>query len=197
MTSSRARRPDSATVRHALVVTVVGVAALILGIVVAGQPQDVPSDVVSSRLRRARRRPRRPCRPETTASSRATTASTTTATSTMPSTSTTTTAPAPPALVPESSVRVVVADATNVSGLAARTAEQLRGFGYVDVVAADAVVDRPDSTIVYVDGRSGEALRLAVQLGLDPGGVQPRQLGPLTVERRTGRSGSSWEAIGL
>ena len=83
-------------------------------------------------------------------------------------------------------MRVVVVNATNVSGVAARTAEQLRGFGYTDVVATDAVVDRPDSMIVYVDGRSGEALRLAVQLGLDPGRVQPRQVGPLTVEQEDG-----------
>ena len=90
-------------------------------------------------------------------------------------------------------MRIVVANATNVARLAARTVEGLRQFGYTDLVATDAVADRADTVIYYVDGRHREAQRLAQQLGLDPQGVHPRPALDLTV---TGEAGDIWLVIG-
>jgi hypothetical protein len=90
--------------------------------------------------------------------------------------------PAPLAtLVPEAGLRLIVANATDTAGLAARTLAELRTLGYSDASPTDAVTARRDTIIVHVDGRSAEALRLAGQIGVDPTQVQPRRSGRLTV----------------
>jgi hypothetical protein len=87
----------------------------------------------------------------------------------------------------------VVANATSVARLAARTVEGLRRYGYIDLVATDAISKRPDTVIYYIDGRHREALRLATQLGLDPTRVRPRPALDLTV---SGAAGDVWLVIG-
>jgi hypothetical protein len=171
---------------------IVGVVGLVVGLLIAGRPQDVPNDVVHTDIEA----------PSSAASTTLASPTVTTlanATSTSGETSTTSvvapstevaTAPAtpatpPPALVPEANVRIVVANAANIAGLAARTADALRQLGYVNLVATDALGDRFDSVIYYVDGRYDEAMRLAAQLGLDPQRVHIRPGVTLTVNDDT------------
>ena len=82
-------------------------------------------------------------------------------------------------------MRVVVANAANIAGLASRTVDTLRQLGYVNVVATDSIADRFDSVIYYVDGRYDEAMRLAGQLGLDSQRVHIRPGVSLTVNDDT------------
>jgi hypothetical protein len=91
------------------------------------------------------------------------------------------------------SVPVVVANATNIAGVAARTADRLRTLGYVDPVAADAAADRIDTVIYYIDGRHGEAVRLARQLDLDRQRVHARPGAALTVNDD---AGELWLLVG-
>jgi hypothetical protein len=178
-------------VHKALLLGLVGLIALVLGIAVAGRPSSVPNDLVASDISA----PSIPttsvagvtttAAPETTPPATDLTTTTFTPSSTVPTTTTT--------LVPERSVRIVVANATNVARLAARTVEGLRRYGYTDLVATDAVADRPDTVIYYVDGRHREALRLAAQLGLDATRVHPRPALDLTV---TGEASDVWLVIG-
>ena len=178
-------------VHKALLVALVGLIGLILGIAVAGRPQSVPQDVVASEIDPPSTLSTTTTAPLTSTPSRSTTSTTegSVPTSNPPSTTAATTT----TLVPERSVRIVVANGTNVARLAARTVEGLRQFGYTDLVATDAVADRADTVIYYVDGRHREAQRLAQQLALDPQRVHPRPALDLTV---TGEASDIWLIIG-
>jgi hypothetical protein len=88
-------------------------------------------------------------------------ATTTVATTVAPSA-----APSAPTLISEAQLRVVVANAGGVNGLAARYTDRVSGLGYASVEPANAT-DRRDVSIVYWSpGREGEARRLAEQLGV-------------------------------
>lgn len=183
-------------VRGALLVAAVGALALVLGAAIAGPPQDVPNDVIVTRLPESTtatttEAPRRGSSATTTSAASRTVATSSTVTTAALRTTATTgpTVTAPPtsptgagvALAPESSVRLVVANATDAPGLAARTVAVLRTMGYSDAVPTDAVTSRLDTVIVHVDGRGGEASRLATQLGVEPSQVRLRQAERLTV----------------
>ena len=174
---------------------------LLMGAVIAGRPDRVANDIVATRIespatttstsvvvataaevptsdtaRAGERRDgpvRRPRPPTTTVAP--------------------TTPPPPPTLVPEASLRVVVANATGRAGLAARTVESLRQYGYTDMLATDAVTDRADTVVYYVDGRHDEAVRLAAQIALDPARVHVRPSLSLTV---TGEESELWLIVG-
>lgn len=188
--------------RKALLVGIVGLVGLLLGAAVAGRPQDVPSDIVSSEIQApASVSTTTLRRPDTT---RAETTSTIAIDPTNPGTppptsspptvaaTTTVTLRATTTLVPATFVRVVVANATNIEGHAGRTAARLRQLGYSNVTAVDAATDRADTVIFHVDGRRGEALLLAQQLGYDPQRVRPRPNESLTVAGEEGENSELW-----
>lgn len=185
----------------------VGALGLVLGAAISGRPQGVPNDVIVTRPPAAATTtttstpdpppPRSAPATTTTTTARATSTTSTTRTLRVTTTSSSTvavtalttvastgasTVPGPTLpLAPESGLRLVVANATDEPGLAARTLAVLRTLGYSDSVPTDAVTPRTDTVIVHVDGRSGEAMRLATQLGLDPSNVRPRRSERLTV----------------
>jgi hypothetical protein len=77
----------------------------------------------------------------------------------------------PPPPEPEA-VAVTVLNGTGVTGLAARTAEQLAGLGYADVAAGNAPAVSGPSTVYYRDGAEAAAERLAEDAGA-AGGAAP------------------------
>lgn len=86
------------------------------------------------------------------------------------SSSSTTSTTAPPR--PASSVKVLVANGTNVNGAAGTQTDALEALGYV---TADPTTtpDKVQATVVYyTNGYKAEAEVLAGQLGIDPAGVQ-------------------------
>jgi hypothetical protein len=197
--------------RGALLVVAVGGLGLLLGAAIAGRPQDVPNDVVVTRvpdvttttttITEATRET-----DATTAPSRSSTTSTTeragrsvtggTTTSSLRTTSTSTSTVPATTLAPEAGLRLVVANATDAPGLAARTVALLRAMGYADSVPTDAVTTRPDTIVVHVDGRWGEATRLAAQLGLAPTQVLPRPAEPLTIVDDDEGDADLWVLLG-
>ncbi len=84
-------------------------------------------------------------------------------------------------------VRIVVANATRAEGLAARTADMMRGSGYVNIAVTTANVRRLTTMVYFGSGREGEARRLASQVVVPETEVQPRPDGPLTVGNEDGR----------
>ena len=68
---------------------------------------------------------------------------------------------------------VVVANAGDSGGLAARGADALAALGYVFVVTADAAGTRETSAVLYAAGFQREAARLAADLGLPADAVAP------------------------
>lgn len=119
-----------------------------------------------------------------------TTAAPTTQSTTMPTSftpsSTTTTTPTSTALAPPGSVSVVVANATDYPGLAADARDTLRGLGYGDVVATDSRENRQTSTVYFRPARSGEARRVAEQLGLASDDVASQPEESVTVDDLVG-----------
>jgi hypothetical protein len=96
-------------------------------------------------------------------------------------------------LVPTGALRIVVANAGPADRLAARTAETLRTFGYVDIAVTTATTRRPTTAVLFVPGREGEARVLAAQLGVAEDAVQPRPDGQLTVNDA---QGDVWVLVG-
>ena len=91
------------------------------------------------------------------------------ATTTTAEATTTTEAP----LVDRGALSVVVANAGDSGGLAARGADALAALGYVFVVTADAAGTRETSAVLYAAGFQREAARLAADLGLPADAVAP------------------------
>lgn len=193
--------------RRALVAVAIGAIGLIVGAAIAGSPQNVTSDVLSSRLPEVATTlaPTTATAPRTASatstevsemspapatSAPPVTSSTDVTTSTSTTTSTTSQVPA---LVPESELRLVVANATDSPGLAARTIADLRAIGYADSVPTDALDSRRETVIFFVEGRAGEAQRLAAQLSLDASRVQPRGTDQLTY---ADANGEIWLLLG-
>jgi hypothetical protein len=90
----------------------------------------------------------------------------------------TVTAPtAPAAPPPRARVQIAVLNGTDITGFAARTADQAEGAGYVDVIAEDAPEPNPGATVVYFrDEQRPAAVRLARDIGL--AGAAIRRLPP-------------------
>ena len=178
--------------KRLLLVLLVGVLALAAGAAVAGRPVSVPNDVVIDQ---------RPSSPSTdgTIGSRTTTMSTSTTTSAepdvtvgdsgprpQPTAGPTPTDPAEPSssttLVPESGLRVAVANGTNAPGLATEYALILNGLGYLDTTATDAAEGTAAAAVYFSDGFRSEAQRLAQQIGLNENAVQALPGRPLTLD---------------
>lgn len=181
--------------KRLLLVLLVGVLALAAGAAVAGRPTSVPNDVVIDQPP-ATTGQAGTIDPSTTMTTGATTSNSTTTSAapdlsvdtrqprSRPTDATSSTEPAganpSTTLVPESGLRVAVANATNFPGIATEHVAILNGLGYVDATPTDAT-DTADATAVFFsDGFSSEALRLAQQLGLDENAVQPHPEGELT-----------------
>jgi hypothetical protein len=97
-----------------------------------------------------------------------TTTPTTTATGghkTAPTTTTTT--------VPHSTVSVVVANATETNGLAARYSTVLTAQGWAVKTATDAATTEATSSVYYAAGLQASAASIATTLGLKPTAVLP------------------------
>ena len=101
---------------------------------------------------------------------------------------------APTTLAPESSVRVVVANASDASGIASRTADEFRGLGYSTVSATNAASVRPDTVVVFAPGFEAEAARLASQLQVPPEQITAQTDGPLTINDTPG---DLWVLLGF
>ena len=145
-------------VSRRLSLALVGAAAAVAGVAVAGLPSDAPAVKVTE-----------PATVPTTAP--ATVAPTTTAPATTTTAEATTTTEAP--LVDRGALSVVVANAGDSGGLAARGADALAALGYVFVVTADAAGTRETSAVLYAAGFQREAARLAADLGLPADAVAP------------------------
>jgi hypothetical protein len=103
--------------------------------------------------------------PDVSASTTTTTTTTTTPGKTSPTTTTTT--------VPHSSVSVVVANATTVSGLAGHYTTVLQAQGWAMQTATDSTTNEATSTVYYQAGQQAPAELVATELGLKPAAVQP------------------------
>ena len=100
----------------------------------------------------------------------------------------------PTTLVPASSLRVVVANASDASGIASRTADELRGLGYTTVSATNAASVRPNTIVVFAPGFEAEAARLASQLQVPPEQINAQPAGPITINDTPG---DLWVLLGL
>lgn len=174
-----------ARTRYGLVAAVVMVVALLAGIAVAGLPESVPSDVRASGIRPPAVVPSTEPEPPTTSASPPSTTAAPVATSTPGDTDASVpvdTAPenVTPVPRPPSEVRVVVANAAAADGLAGRVAEQVRGLGYTDVIATNAIGRRASSAVFYSPDFSLEAEALAAALGIAT--VEPQPIEQITVD---------------
>jgi hypothetical protein len=91
------------------------------------------------------------------------TTTTTTSHSTAPTTTTTT--------IPHSSVKVVVANATQTNGLAAHYSTVLAAQGWAMQPGIDAATTEATSTVYYAAGQQASAAAIAATLGLKPTAV--------------------------
>lgn len=82
-------------------------------------------------------------------------------------------------LLRESSVVVVVANASDTFGLATLSADRIRDFGYVFVIRSDGLQELENTAIYFAEGFQGEARRLAGQIGVPLRLVDPLPEGPL------------------
>lgn len=73
---------------------------------------------------------------------------------------------------PPSTVRVVVANGSDITGLAGRTAQLLAQSGYTTSNATDALVDAPQSIVYFAPGYQPNARAIATLLTLGPDRVQ-------------------------
>ena len=91
---------------------------------------------------------------------------------------TTTTTVAEPPLPDRSELAVVVANGADIGGIAGDTAAALQVIGYVDVSATDGTEIAPFTVVYFVEGFEPSAVRLAVDLGIDPGAIGPIENAP-------------------
>jgi LytR cell envelope-related transcriptional attenuator len=104
-------------------------------------------------------------RPSVSGDAVATTTTTVVTHTTVPTTTTTTT--------PHGSVTVLVANATNTSGLAAHYTTALQAGGWDMQTPGDASTTVATSAVYYAAGQQAAAAAIATQLGLKPAAVQP------------------------
>ena len=185
-----------------MLVGIVGLVGLLLGAAVAGRPQDVPSDIVSSEIQAPASIPSTTIRrPVTTPA--ATTAPTAVETSNPGHRAACLANPHRRADdhghtqcdddVGAGRVRAGRGGQRDQRRGARRTdRRQLRQLGYSNVTAVDAATDRADTVIFHVDGRRGEGAALAQQLGYGPQRVQPRPNESLTVAGEDGENSELW-----
>ena len=176
----------------------VAVAGLLAGMVVAGLPDHVPSDVVSSEIQ-----PVKATEPTTSTSSLPTTTVPAAASSSAPPSPATT--PPPPTVATEpgttttggttvptttiaspATVLVVVGNAGPADRLASRMVEILATYGYVNAMAATATQRRLSTEIYFAPGRDQEASHLAGTLGIPDEQVVPYPGTPITVGNEVG-----------
>lgn len=83
----------------------------------------------------------------------------------------------PSELLPRAELTVAVANGSGRTGVASRLADSLIELGYVDTAAVDT--ERSGASLVYfgVDHET-DALRLALEIGLEPEKVRPIELAP-------------------
>ena len=96
-------------------------------------------------------------------------------------------------LAPVEAVRVVVGNAGPADRLAARAADTIRTFGYLDIAVATALERRPSTAVLFAPGKEGEARALAGQLGVAESQVQPHPEVPVTVGAE---QGDVWVLVG-
>jgi hypothetical protein len=84
-----------------------------------------------------------------------------------------TTLPAPATAVPAAQLKVVVANGSNIKGLAGQTADQLKAAGYTATTATDATQDVTTSQVYFVEGNEGDAQAVATAIGLPAARVVP------------------------
>jgi hypothetical protein len=161
-------------VRSIIILATVAVISLLAGIAVTGLPKDVSDDVRSDDISVA-----------TAASSTTTTAQRASTMGTEPLAGGT--APGPngvvtSTVVPVGSLRIVVANAGGAAGVAARVAAELRGLGYGDVSATNAVTPRQDTVLVFAPGFEPSAARVAADLGFAAQRLEPEGASALTAD---------------
>ncbi len=88
---------------------------------------------------------------------------------------------------------IVVANAARRPGVATAVAERLRGSGYTDVVAADALDEFAETVVYHSAGDEVAAQAVASALGLAATVVQARPEGALTVGDEPG---TVWVMLG-
>jgi len=81
--------------------------------------------------------------------------------------------PAATGAVDPASVTVAVLNGTSVNGLAGRVGSDLEAAGYELGAITSAVPGLETTTVLYADGQQRAARKVASQLGLDPGMVEP------------------------
>jgi hypothetical protein len=179
-------------VRATVVAAGIGAVALVAGIAIAGLPGSVPNDIAmsdiaptiaSSTSTIGGADSSQPAQTPATVSDSEPTMTTETTERPPVTTSQTTLATPPttvtPSLVPESQLRVVVANAGGADGLAARFSDVVRGFGYASVEPANALSTRDASTVYWSGPREAEARRLGEQLGVSA--VEPLPPDPVVL----------------
>lgn len=207
---------SSDATRRLLIVAVVALVGLLVGVATTGLPQTVSRDIESVDINTpaptstavattsipsatTSRSPASSAPPTTDDESTSepagtgdtsTTSSFTTPESTAPFTTSftpeTVATPASTTLVPIESISVVVVNATDFPGLAADTRDALRGLGYGDVEATDAIDNVQSSIVYYRLGRAAEARRLTDEIGIGADDVAPQPDDQLAVDGLTG-----------
>ncbi|MFM2183548.1 MAG: hypothetical protein RJB61_1842 [Actinomycetota bacterium] len=143
------------------------VAALGAGVLIAGNPDDPPGRIATSRLVPSDYDPAVDTAAATTSTTVA--ASTTVATSTTAATTTTSSTTSTTVVMDErSTIAVVVANATGVESVAGVFRDRIRPLGYTEVYATAAKQEVVGSTIYYLPGFEDEALRLAAEVDYTP-----------------------------
>jgi LytR cell envelope-related transcriptional attenuator len=92
----------------------------------------------------------------------------TTTTTTHPKTAATTTT-----TVPKSQVKVLVANGTNLTGVAEYFTQKLQQQGWQTLTAVDTTSDVSTSNVYYAAGQQAAAAEIAESLGLKPSAVLP------------------------
>lgn len=99
-----------------------------------------------------------------------------TSTTTQPVATTTTLAPTRE----PSEVAVLVANGTEIRGLAGSNTEALQGAGYATLPPTDTTTKPIETSVAqYAEGYQADAQAVAVTLGLDPAAVQPLEAPPV------------------
>ena len=74
---------------------------------------------------------------------------------------------------PPGDLKIIVANGSNISGLAGRTKDQLAAASYTAVIATDATADAATSIVFYVAGYEADATAVAAALGMPPERLSP------------------------
>jgi len=109
----------------------------------------------------------------TTITTTTTTTTSTTTTTTAGGGSTTTTTTAPAGVHPNTTVKVLVANASQTNGVATYYSQKLATAGWGTLTPVTATTARSTSTIFYATGQKRDALAVATALGLPTSAVQP------------------------